>query len=177
MATAIFLMMRPTLRVVSRPPRRLISNADELFLRSDNICMAGGQVGLERHRHRVAEEDIALLLPLAPDKDGLVAQADVLEIDPDQLRVADATAIEQLEHHPVALGKGRDFGHLPVEHDIHFLDGGNPGKFFGQLRGRDQGCGILLDHSLLSEPAIERAHRGQGARYGRLVQSFFVETG
>src|SRR6185437_7379417 len=39
--------------------------------------LAGGQVVFERHRNRVAEEDIALFLSLAPDKDGLIAQADV----------------------------------------------------------------------------------------------------
>ena len=175
MATAIFLMIRPTLRVVSRPPRQLISNADECFLAFRQHLLAGRQVGRERDLYRVAKGYVALLLSLAADEDRLIAQADVLEIDPDQLGVPDAAAVEQLEHQPVALGKGRDFRHLSVEHAIHFLDRRNSRKFFGQLRGRDQGRRILLDHSLLRQPAIERAHRRQRARHRSLAQSLFVE--
>ena len=168
-------MIRPTLRVVSRPPRRLISKADEVFLLFRQHLLAGRQVRRERDLYRVAERYVAFLLSFAANQDRLVAQPNVFEVDPDQLRVSDAAAVKQLEHQPVALGKSGDFRHLSVEHAIHLLNRRDPRKFLRKFRSRDQRRRILLDHSLLRQPAIERTHRRQRARHRSLAQPLFVE--
>ena len=146
-----------------------------MFLLFRQHLLAGRQVSRESHLYCVAKGYVAFLLSFAPDQDRLITQTDVLEVDPDQLGVPDAAAVEQLEHHPVALGKGRDFRHLSVQHAIHLFNRRNSRKFFGKLRGRNQGRRILLDHSLLGQPAIQRSHRRQRARHRSLAQPLFVE--
>ena len=63
-----------------------------------------GDVGTERLGGCVAQWNVALLLPFAADQDRFVGPVNVVEIEPGELRVADAAAVEHLENRLVARG-------------------------------------------------------------------------
>ena len=67
-------------------------------------CGALGEIGAERLGGGVAQRDVALLLAFAAHEDGFVGPVNVVEIEADQLGVADAAAIEHFEDGLVARG-------------------------------------------------------------------------
>src|SRR5260370_32950967 len=71
--------------------------------------LPGTKINHERTLHRIPKGNVAFLLPFAADKNRLRTQADVIDIDSGQLRVADAASVQQFEHEMVALGGGRYF--------------------------------------------------------------------
>src|SRR6266851_4046758 len=78
--------------------------------------LPGGKISREPPLHRIAKGNVAFFFSLAANKNRLGAKADVVEIDSGQLRVADTASVQQFEHEMVALGEGRHFWHLTVEH-------------------------------------------------------------
>src|SRR5215472_17413779 len=145
------------------------------FLFSEEL-LTGGQVGAKSGDGRSAEGHVALFLPFSANQNRLGADADVVEIDADQLRVADAATVEQFEKESVALWEGGNFGHVAIEYRVHFFDGWHARQFFGQLWRGDELGGILFDDALLCEPTVERADGGEGACDRGSTQPFFVEV-
>src|SRR5258707_4533686 len=78
--------------------------------------LPGRKINRERTLHRIPKGNVAFLLPFAADKNRLRTQADVVDIDSGQFRVADAASVQQFEHEMVALRESRYFWHLTVEH-------------------------------------------------------------
>src|SRR5579864_751044 len=144
-----------------------------LRLRQDALPLR--QVSPQGRCRRSSERYKALLLSFAANQDGLVAHANVIDIDADQLRVSNAASIKQLQQQTVALGKCSHLRHLRVEDAIHLFDGRYPRQLFRQLRRGDELRRILLDHAFLRQPTIERSHRGQRPRHRRLAQSLFIK--
>src|SRR5207237_1207021 len=94
------------------------------------------QVERERFARILAEGNVALFLSLSADENGFVRPRDIVETDPDQFRVADAAAVEQLEDHTVAFREGGLRGHRAIESGVHLFNGGHAGKDFGELWSR-----------------------------------------
>src|SRR5579864_9730025 len=95
-----------------------------LRLRQDTLPLR--QVSPQGRCRRSSERYKALLLSFAADQDGLVAHANVIDIDADQLRVSNTASIKQLQQQTVALGKCSHLRHLRVEDAIHLLDSRYP---------------------------------------------------
>ena len=103
-----------------------------------------GEIGAQRLRSRVAQRNIALLLPFAANQDGFVGPVNVFEIQAGQLGVADAAAVEQFQNGRVARGPACGIVGDGIDHAVHLLDGRHAGKMSGQSRrGHERGC-ILL---------------------------------
>ena len=126
-------MMRPTLRVVSRPPRRLMSSAVECLLAFRENFLPRGKIGGQSALHRIAERNIAFFLPLAANQNGFCAEANVVEVDAGEFRIADAASVEQFEHQAVAFGESGHFRHFAVETEFISSIVGTRGSFLGSF--------------------------------------------
>src|SRR5579862_4968711 len=75
----------------------LVSLGQESLTRSQIAC--------QRVLDRIAERDVALFFSFSANQDRLGTQPDIVEIDPGQLRIANAASIEQFQHQTIAFGK------------------------------------------------------------------------
>src|SRR5947207_3077041 len=66
--------------------------------------------------HRIAKRDISLFFTCAPNQNGLGARTNIIDVDSNQLRVANSATVKQLQHQAVAFRKGCNLGHLAIEH-------------------------------------------------------------
>ena len=139
--------------------------------------MARRQISRQRQFDAIPEWNVAFFLSFAADQNGLSAQANVIEINADELGIADAASVKQFEHQAVALRERGDLGHVAIEHRIHFFQGGHARQFLRKPGSRHQCRRILLDHPFLREPAIQRSNGGKGTRNGGLAETLIVEMG
>ena len=154
-------MMRPTLRVVSLPPRRLMSNAVDLAVPGRNNFLSFGQIGCEGAFHRITKRNVTFFFSLAANQNGLRAQPNIVEIDSSQFRISDSASVKQFQHEPVTFREGRDLWHFTIDHGIHFFNRRDARKFLGKLWRGDQLRRILLHHAFPRQPTIKRPHRRQ----------------
>src|SRR5215469_12251220 len=115
------------------------------------------KIGLKSRCDRLSERHVPFLLTLSANGDRLRARANVIQIDADQLGVANAAAIKQFQDQAVALWESRRFRHFPVQHGIHLFDRRNARELFGQFRRGNERRWILTYNSLLAQPTIESA--------------------
>src|SRR5437868_5769697 len=139
--------------------------------------VANREVGVERGAGGFSEGHNSFFFAFAADENGFGDAINVLEVDAGELGIADATAVEQLEHEAVAFGEGGGFGHVAVENIINLFHGGNPRQDFRTPGTGDQQRRILLHHSFPGEPAIERSDRSQRSGDGSLAEAALVEMG
>ncbi len=121
-------------------------------------------------RGRRPERDDALLVALAEAAHEAALEVDVGLAQPDELRGAQAAAVEQLEGGQVALPQ-RPGGHDPRQHALDLLDRQHARQVLAPLRRPHAVDGVLLEHALADEEAVEAAHGGEapgdgGARPG-----------
>ncbi len=135
-----------------------------------------GQVAQQRIGDGGAEGHIALLAALAADAQHLRSSVDGVEIEPAQLGVADAAAVEQLQNQRIALGpRGGGLRGGEVHRLDEFFGGRHPGQTLGQARRVHQRCRVAFKNALTREPLAPGAHRGQRARNRRAAEAALVE--
>ena len=149
--------------------KRAASPVDEQFCcsraRFGQHLAARLKIGPNRFRSSACERNIALLLAFTANQQHLVGPLEIVQLNSNQLRVAQAAAIKKLKNGAVTLRKRRGFGQVAIEYAIHFFKRWNTRQFFGNLGRRDKFCGILPNDSFASQPAIHGAQRSQRPRY------------
>ena len=111
----------------------------------------------------------ALLVALAGDLDGVVAEVDVAGVEPDELGQSHAGGVEELEDGVVAMAfVGVGEGGV-VEQAVHFRLFDEMGQGFLLLWPFDALCGVVPGEVTADEEAVERAKRAQAVvdRRGR----------
>ena len=138
--------------------------------------LARREIRLHRLFRRIAKRNIPLLASLAAHQDDLVRPADVVEVDADELRVANAAAIEQFQDRLVALSECRTLRHFRIEYRIDLFDRRHARQFLRQLWRGHQRRRVLLDLALLRQPLVQRPQRRQCARHRGLAQPALVQA-
>ncbi len=87
----------------------------------------------------------------------------VVEIEADELGVADAAAIKHFQDGLVAGGPACGVVVDGIDDAVELLDGGNAGQMLGQARSGDERSCILLDVALAGQPFEPAANGGECA--------------
>ncbi len=101
----------------------------------------------------------------------------MFQVQPDQLRIADAAAIQQLEDYSIPC-RPRGcliIGCFAVQRAIHLLDRRHTRQMLRELRGRDQRGRILRHMSHPRQPFEPGAHRCQCARGRRFREPAIIQ--
>jgi len=152
LATAIFLMIRPTLRCgeataapVDEKCVRALADGREKFLGSEDRPPA--------RLHASPKWHISFFLSFAANSGSPRHSSNIFEINASELGVADTASVSSSNISRSRSGKGGDFWHLAVDHGIHSSIVGTRGSFLGSLGVETSLAGFL------ARPLLARQQR------------------